>query len=92
MKKLIFISFLFLTGCGIFKEPVPIVMTFPDSTPDLMKKCEELKTVEGDKVAMTDFLKTIVQNYTLYYQCSNKVDGWQEWYTNQKKIFDEVSK
>jgi hypothetical protein len=35
-------------------------------------------------------LKTVVENYTLYYQCSTKVEGWQEWYSEQKKIFDEV--
>ena len=91
MKKLLLISLL-LSGCALFKEPVPVVAKFPDATPELMKKCEDLKTVEGDKVLITEMLKTIVNNYTLYYQCSTKVDGWQDWYDKQKKIFEEVSK
>lgn len=92
MKFLILIVAVFVSGCALFKEPVPVVMTFPDALPELMKKCEELKTIEGDKVAITEFLKIVVQNYTLHYQCANKVDGWQDWYNTQKKIFDEVSK
>jgi hypothetical protein len=55
-----------------------------------MKSCESLKKVEGDKVAITEMLKVIVQNYTLYYECSTKVDGWQDWYNQQKKIFENV--
>ena len=35
-------------------------------------------------------LKTIVHNYTLYHQCSLKVDGWNDWYVEQKKIYDEL--
>jgi hypothetical protein len=69
---------------------VPIVPTFPNATPELMKKCEELKTIEGDKVLITDMLKIIVQNYTLYYECSTKVDGWQDWYNQQKKIYENL--
>lgn len=79
-----------LSGCALFQKPVPIVPKFPDSVPELMKKCEELKTLEGDKVAITELLKTVVQNYTLYYECSNKVEGWQEWYNMQRKVFDNL--
>ena len=53
-------------------------------------KCENLKKIEGDKVAITEMLKVIVHNYSLYYECSTKVDGWQDWYNEQKKIFDNV--
>lgn len=87
-----FIMVLFtLGGCSLFeKQPIPVKREFPQATPELMKKCEQLKTIQGDKVAITEMLKTVVENYTLYYQCSTKVEGWQEWYTEQKKIFDEV--
>lgn len=89
MKKLILLSVALLTGCSMFQQAVPVTAKFPDPVPDLMVKCENLMTVEGDKVAMTELLKTIVHNYTLYYQCSNKVEGWQEWYEKQKKIFED---
>jgi hypothetical protein len=55
-----------------------------------MVKCPELETVKGDRVAITDMLRAVVNNYRLYYECSNRVDGWTEWYTEQKKIFDSV--
>jgi hypothetical protein len=78
---------LLLAGCS---TTVPIAQKFPNATPELMKSCENLKKVEGDKVAITEMLKVIVQNYTLYYECSTKVDGWQDWYNEQKKIFESV--
>lgn len=93
MKKIILISVLFLSGCGsLFKQPVPVAQKFPDAVPELMKKCEELMTIEGDKIPITELFKVIVQNYSLYYQCSNKVDGWQEWYLEQKKIYESTTK
>lgn len=79
---------LLLTGCA--STTVPVIQKFPNATPELMKKCESLKKVEGDKVAITEMLKVIVHNYSLYYECSTKVDGWQEWYTEQKKIYDSA--
>ena len=79
---------LLLAGCTT--TVVPVKQKFPNATPELMKKCESLKKIEGDKVAITDMLKVIVQNYSLYYECSTKVDGWQDWYNEQKKIFDNV--
>ena len=85
MKYLLLI--LLLAGCS---TTVPVKQKVPNATPELMKKCESLKKIEGDKVAITDMLKVIVQNYSLYYECSTKVDGWQDWYNEQKKIFDNV--
>ena len=85
MKKIILLSLL-CTGC----VPVPIVPKFPDPVPKLMEKCKDLIQIEGNQIPITDFLKTIVQNYTLYYECSSKVDGWQDWYEKQKKIYDKA--
>jgi hypothetical protein len=82
--------FALLTSCSMFKQPVPVVPKFPEATPELLKKCEELKIIEGDKVAITEVLKIVVHNYSLYYECSTKVDGWQEWYAEQKKIFEKI--
>jgi hypothetical protein len=78
---------LLLAGCTTV---VPVKQKFPNATPELMKKCESLKKIEGDKVAITEMLKVIVYNYSLYHECSTKVDGWQDWYNEQKKIFDSV--
>mgnify|MGYP003339040136 CR=1 FL=1 len=60
--------------------------------PELTKKCEELKLAVGSTISITDLLKTVVNNYTMYYECSNKVDGWNEWYTKQKEIYEKTRK
>ncbi len=91
MKKIALIVLLsLLSGCSLFTKSVPVTQKFPESVPELMKKCEELKKVEGDQVLITEMLRTVVYNYSLYYQCSNKVEGWQEWYNEQKKIYESV--
>lgn len=89
MKSILLsISLLLLAGCV---TTVPVKRTFPEAPQILKQKCEELKTVETkDKVLITDILKVVVQNYTLYYECSLKVDGWKEWYDAQKEIFNKV--
>jgi len=86
MKYLIICIVLFLSACS---TTVPVKQKFPNATPELMKKCDSLKKIEGDRVAITEMLKVIVNNYTLYYECSTKVEGWQEWYNSQKAIFDK---
>lgn len=92
MKWISFLGILLLSGC--MTKPVPVRMEFPNAPQSLLKKCEELKTVEpkAGGTPITELLKTVVTNYTMYYECSNKVDGWNEWYTNIKKIYDEVGK
>lgn len=80
-----------IVGCA---KPVPVKMDFPMAPASLLKKCEELKQIEPRTggVPITELLKTVVENYTLYHECSIKVEGWTEWYNNMKKIYDEVGK
>lgn len=90
--KLIILSCLtaLLMGCTTFVPVKP--PKFPDVPEALKQKCEKLKTIEDDKVSITDMLKVVVQNYTLYYECSTKVEGWNDWYLEQKKISDKLTK
>ena len=87
MRYTIIALALLLTGC---LGTAPIKPKWPDVPTALTERCETLKKVEGDKVAITEMLKVVVQNYTLYYECSTKVEGWNEWYEGQKKIYDSV--
>jgi hypothetical protein len=54
----------------------------------LNEDCKELQLMAGNSI--TDLLRTVVENYRLHYECSNKVEGWQDWYKEQKRIFDRV--
>jgi entry exclusion lipoprotein TrbK len=87
MKYLALIITALLAGCS---TPVSIKPTFPEVPQILKEKCENLKKIEGDKVAITEMLKVVIHNYTLYHECSTKVDGWQEWYDSQKKIYESI--
>lgn len=87
MKYLILSLALLLTGC---LTTAPVKPKFPEVPVVLKEKCETLKKVEGDKVAITEMLKVVVHNYSLYYECSTKVEGWNEWYEAQKKIYEAV--
>jgi hypothetical protein len=89
MKIIILGLAVLLVGCA---APTPVKRNFPDAVPALQEKCPGLSTVEnaGKDVAITDLLKTVVKNYGSYYECANKVDGWNEWYDTQRKIFESV--
>jgi hypothetical protein len=69
---------------------VPLTQSFPDAPAMLKEKCPELKTIAGDRVTIVDFTRTVTQNYTTYYECAARTEAWQEWYTRQKQIWEEV--
>jgi hypothetical protein len=87
MKYLSLLLVTLLVGCS---TAVPVKQKFPDAPKSLVEKCEQLKKIEGDRVAITEMLKVIVQNYGMYYECAAKVDGWNDWYEGQKKIYESV--
>ena len=77
-----------LTGCTTV---VPVSAKFPDVPNRLLQKCPQLETVKED-VKLSELTKTVSVNYSTYYSCAVTVDGWIEWYTIQRAIFDKVSK
>ncbi len=87
MKYYSLLLTLLITGCS---TTVPVVAKFPEAPPSLRITCPELKKIEGESISIVDLHKTVVENYTQYYECAAKVESWNEWYTKQKKIFDEV--
>lgn len=79
-----------LSGCSLFSRQVPVTAKFPDRPEMLAQQCEELKeAVQG--MSLTDFTKTLVENTVKYHECKLKVKGWNDWYTEQKKIFEEAT-
>jgi hypothetical protein len=41
-------------------------------------------------VKISELLRTVADNYSTYYQTREQIIGWQQWYTEQKKIFESV--
>ena len=77
-----------LAGCA--STPVPVVPKFPTAPDMLLAKCPALKTIEGEKVSIIDFTKTVADNYVTYHECATLHEGFIDWYNAQKRIFEEI--
>jgi hypothetical protein len=86
MKNLILLFTIALSGCSTV---VPVVAKFPEAPKELLTLCPKLK-VADEKPELSELTKTIVTNYSEYHLCANRVEGWNEWYTQQKKIFEAL--
>lgn len=55
----------------------------------LLQPCESLETITGAR--LVDIVDTVLNNYHAYYNCADKVQAWQDWYSNiNKKVsYDE---
>jgi len=91
MKYLIAIIFL-LSGCASLETPVPVAPKFPDVPKELLEKCPKLILIQGEAVTLSSVIKTTVENYTLYHECSVKQEHWIEWYNSQKRIYEDLKK
>jgi hypothetical protein len=90
MKKIVALFSLFiLAGCG--HTLFPVSPKFPDAPATLKEKCPALITATPG-MTLSEYTKVVVNNYTLYYECERKNEGWNEWYAEQKKIFEEAGK
>jgi hypothetical protein len=87
MKYTLLILFL-LTAC----TPVPVKQSWPDVPSNIKTECPNLKLIEKQKPELTDVLDVVVDNYAYYHECQAKVQSWNEWYDEQKKIHDDVNK
>lgn len=89
MNKLLLLCLsILLTGCA---TTVPVTAKFPEAPEVLLKPCDPLDTIGKDHIVFSEFLKTVVGNYTKRHQCAAQNDAWIEWYKKQKEIFDKVS-
>lgn len=75
-----------LVGCS---TTVPVTQRFPQAPDTLLQQCVPLKEVAKD-ASLVDLTKVVVENYTLYYQCSTLVEGWHQWYKTQQNIYKEL--
>jgi len=81
----IFLAML-ITACS---TTVPVTQKFPQTPQELQQPCKPLELAQ-DNATLSQLTKTVVNNYSEYHLCSNKVENWQLWYTQQKQIFEEL--
>ena len=88
MKKLlaIFLAVL-ITGC----TTVPVAVKFPDAPGYLMEPANKLTLLDtSKKIKLSDIIENANENSGKYYELREKYNAWIEWYTTQKKIFEQV--
>ena len=86
MKHLLIALFaVSLAGC----VTVPVTQNFPKATDTLMTAPPELKEIPAGATASTVF-EVVVENYGTYNEVANQLRGWQQWYVDQKKIFESA--
>lgn len=90
MKKLIPFIAIFLTACQTMVPVNP--PTWPVAPKELTEKCPILYTIDPANPAITELLKTVVKNYELYYYCSLKQEGWNDWYNVHKQNYESIFK
>lgn len=85
MKYSLLILPFLLAGC----LAAPVKRNFPEAPEELKVVCPDLKNVKPE-AKLSDVVSTVSTNYTQYHDCRAKVDAWNEWYKNQKDIFESV--
>ena len=85
MKYTILLALL-LSAC----VSVPVERKFPKVPDELQQPCPALATIDPSTTKLSTVVDTVVTNYGQYRECQVKSDAWIEWYSTQKKIFDDV--
>ena len=88
MKANLFVPLLVLalSGCS---TTVPVVAKFPEVPSQLTVACAKLKEADS-KPEISELTKTILHNYAEYHICAIRLDAWNEWYIEQKKLFEAL--
>ena len=76
---------LILSACS-----VPVHRTFPDLPKSLTQECPDLQSVSIGTTKLSEILIVVSTNYSQYHQCRFQVESFQEWYKQQKEIFESV--
>ena len=86
MRLVILLVFL-LAGCS---SVVPVHAPFPKMPQELEQPCKPLK--QADSAQLSEFTKTVVENYAQYHDCAAQENSWRIWYHKQKQLFEELDK
>jgi hypothetical protein len=88
MKIFTLLFIVMIAGCSSY----PIKPPFPDASSQLANSCDPLSTLPNvtatHEVKLSEVSKIIVINYDKANKCAVLVEGWKEWYIEQKKIYE----
>lgn len=78
---------LLLAGCV---TTVPVKRNFPPAAPALMEPVPALSTIDSENPDLKSLIENSIKNFGEYHALAEKYRAWQEWYQEQKRIFDSV--
>jgi len=85
MKLLVIALALTLSACT---SVVPVTAKWPQAPGTLVQEpCPDLQKLH-ENPQLSQVAKTVVDNYSEYYQCAAKLSAWQRWYQEQKAIYE----
>ena len=87
-RHLALVALLMLAACG--EKVVPVTVKWPEAPPSLMKEPADLIPVTATKPQLSDILENANQNYSQYRVLQRQIKDWQDWYAQQKSIFESV--
>lgn len=85
MKFIGLLLVLSLSGC----KTLPTTIAFPEP-PTSLEAPVKLKPIDPNTTELSKLLDNAAENYGTYYELKIKYEAWLEWYTKQKKIFEEI--
>jgi len=78
----------FITGCS---TTAPVTVKFPEAPAVLQEPAGKLTPLDtSKKVQLSDIIENANENAGKYYELREKYNAWIEWYTSQKKIFEDI--
>lgn len=89
MKNTLLISILILSLFFVGCANIPVKQQFPEVPEELLQETKKLETLDND-AKISDVLKTVVNNYGICNETTILLNGWQEWYKQQERIYKEV--
>ena len=70
----------------------PVKIKFPEVPQELLVPCPSLAQVNPQDHQLSSLLEVVVANYAQYYECKNRADGWQQWYNDQRRIYESIGR
>jgi hypothetical protein len=87
MKNTIIVLALLLSACSTVPVVTPMPK-WPDVPEDLKQPAPALIPLNHEQRQLSDLIENSNENYTQYYLLKERYEAWQNWYENQKKIWN----
>lgn len=79
------IMLVLITGCSTI---VPVKETWPSAPSELLAPASNLTPLSVDKKELSDLIENANNNFTQYYLLKDRFTAWQQWYSDQQKIYE----